>query len=279
MKVSNPLLFKAKQNSLPRNAFDLSHHSYFTSPTGLILPAYVEDINPGDYLKIDVQNFTRTQPCATAAFVRIREAEDFYFVPYRLLWRWFPEFYTSIQNTDSSYNPNSTNIPSALPYISGQQIYDILNDVSNSFFDFVTGTPAAHKFVRLLDMLGYPVGTDLSETKALYQPGTGNPVVNRGPFNQSHFNVFRLFAYMRVYHDFYRQTDYEVNDPTMYNLDKYASGGQISTADLKNALIYCGYKNWAKDRFTSLKPSPLSSTFDKVNNFVGQAPHLTPSDT
>ena len=115
MKGSNPLLFKAKQNSLPRNAFDLSHHSYFTSPAGLLLPAYVEDVNPGDFFKISVENFTRTQPGATAAFVRLKENVDFYFVPYRLIWRWFSEFYTSIQNTDSSYNPNGVTVPRGVP--------------------------------------------------------------------------------------------------------------------------------------------------------------------
>ena len=30
-----------KTNKSPRNGFDMSYHSYFTSPTGMLLPAYV----------------------------------------------------------------------------------------------------------------------------------------------------------------------------------------------------------------------------------------------
>lgn len=271
MKSSNPLLFKAKQNSLPRNAFDLSHHSYFTSPAGLLLPAYVEDVNPGDFFKISVENFTRTQPCATAAFVRLKENVDFYFVPYRLIWRWFSEFYTSIQNTDSSYNPNGVTVPVAVPYIKGSQFYELLTKSPADMEDLVTTTAAAYKVYRLMDQLGYPVKETLADTQGLYAPTTG-------PLRDVHFNIFRIFAYMRLYHDFYRNTDFETNDPAMYNLDKYSSGGQIQTSDLVNAFKFCGYKNWAKDMFTSVKPSPLYSVFGGINNFVGQKPYLSSDD-
>ena len=73
MLKSNPNVYPLKTNKSPRNGFDMSYHSYFTSPTGMLLPAYVQDVTPGDFLKLDVSNFTRTLPVNTAAFARIKK--------------------------------------------------------------------------------------------------------------------------------------------------------------------------------------------------------------
>ena len=102
---SNPNVYPLKTNKSPRNGFDLSYHSYFTSPTGMLLPAFVQDVTPGDFLKLDVSNFTRTLPVNTAAFARIKEKMDFFFVPYRLIWRWFDQFYTSVKDMTTAYSP------------------------------------------------------------------------------------------------------------------------------------------------------------------------------
>ena len=75
---SNPNVYPLKTNKSPRNGFDMSYHSYFTSPTGMLLPAFVQDVTPGDFLKLDVSNFTRTLPVNTAAFARIKEKMDFF---------------------------------------------------------------------------------------------------------------------------------------------------------------------------------------------------------
>ena len=48
---SNPNVYPLKTNKSPRNGFDMSYHSYFTSPTGMLLPAFVQDVTPGDFLK------------------------------------------------------------------------------------------------------------------------------------------------------------------------------------------------------------------------------------
>ena len=70
--------------SVPRNSFDMGYHTMFTCPVGLLLPTYVQDVQPDDYLKLDVSNFTRTMPVNTAAFSRMKEITKFFFVPYRL---------------------------------------------------------------------------------------------------------------------------------------------------------------------------------------------------
>ena len=74
--------------------------------------------------------------------------------------------------------------------------------------------------------------------------------------------IFRFFAFTRIYRDYYRNTDWEPNDSLAVNLDKYASGGNVTDADLLHWFIYLStcYKNIPKDMFMSQKPSPLYST-------------------
>ena len=57
MMKSNPNVYPMKTNKSPRNGFDMSYHSYFTSPTGMLLPAYVQDITPGDFFEIGCKQF------------------------------------------------------------------------------------------------------------------------------------------------------------------------------------------------------------------------------
>lgn len=77
---------KSLRNKTSRNGFDLSFKKNFTAKAGELLPVMVKEVLPGDSFKINLKSFTRTQPINTAAFARIREYYDFYFVPYDLLW-------------------------------------------------------------------------------------------------------------------------------------------------------------------------------------------------
>ena len=74
----------------------------------------------------------------------------------------------------------------------------------------------------------------------------------------------------RIYYEFYRQTDYEVNSPLSYNLDNCASDGSAAAnfAAFMNNMVAHPYKNWSKDKLTNLKPSILYSEFGSVNSYV-----------
>ena len=113
--------------SVPRNSFDMGYHTMFTSPAGLLLPTYIQDVQPDDYLKLDVANFTRTMPVNTAAFSRLKEITKYYFVPYRLLWQNFNQFYTGVSDITTAYTPQ-TGIPSTLPYLTIDHIIAILEN-------------------------------------------------------------------------------------------------------------------------------------------------------
>ena len=74
---ANPLQLSKMSLKQPRNAFKMSYHENFTSPVGQIIPCHVQDVCPGDYVKLDVKSFSRTVPCNTAAFARMTEHVDF----------------------------------------------------------------------------------------------------------------------------------------------------------------------------------------------------------
>ena len=74
---------------------------------------------------------------------------------------------------------------------------------------------------------------------------------------QPTFNPFRFLAYQRIFYDFYRHTDYIVNEPRAYNIDN-SSGGTAVDAINAQFMFYPRYSLWHKDRITSVKPSPLS---------------------
>ena len=95
--------------SVPRNVFDLSQHRVFSAKAGMLLPCYVDEVNPNESFRIDVNSFLRTQPLSTAAYARFNQRVDFFFVPLRLLCR---NFSNALFGTDFK----SSNMQSAKTY-------------------------------------------------------------------------------------------------------------------------------------------------------------------
>lgn len=247
----------------PRNSFDMSYHSYFTSPTGMILPNYVQELQPDETLDLSVSNFTRTQPVNTACFSRLQESTDFYFVPYRLLWKYFPEFINNLNDNKSSLYPNSKNpltdnIPlvSSVPGIKSNQIAALLGYTGKDEY----GYPINKGIERMLDLLGMPVSSGSQTTDSMYSvpsDATGEDA----KFNRV-FNVFRFLAYQYVYSEKFRNTDYTTNDPFSYNIDDSRTSVIENTVFSSDAsrlvsIFRPRYVQWRKDRMTALKPSTI----------------------
>ena len=86
---SNIMGLHGLKNNPSRNSFDLSHRNLFTAKVGELLPCFVQELNPGDSIKVDSSYFTRTAPLQSNAFTRLRENVQFFFVPYSALWKYF----------------------------------------------------------------------------------------------------------------------------------------------------------------------------------------------
>ena len=116
---------------------------------------------------------------------------DFFSVPYRLIWRWFDQFYTNVKDINTAYSPvDPATTPKDLHYLLGSDIGTYLNHGLTDQFGF----PVKHYLERILDLLGYPVAPgDATKTlPLLYASGSGILATH-------HFNPFRLFALSRIY--------------------------------------------------------------------------------
>lgn len=92
------------KNKVSRNAFDLSHRHMFTAQIGELLPVFVQWVNPNETFKLGYNGFTRTQPLQTAAFTRLRENVQYYFVPFQSLWKFFEQQVNNMTTGQSGEN-------------------------------------------------------------------------------------------------------------------------------------------------------------------------------
>ncbi len=269
------------RNHPHRSGFDLSRRICFTSKAGELLPVYYKLVYPGDKFNIRHQLFTRTQPVNTAAYTRIREYLDWYFVPLRLINKNLPQALMNMQNNPVQASGINTNkiVTNDIPYAplkasSGTTSLNALlrgmygNGQAESpsvlnFFGFNTASLAA----KLLMMLRYgnfvSDDTDISAYGLSYGLST-SPDFSLIAYNSDlALNVLPLAAYQKIYADHYRISQWEQNEPYTYNFDWYSGGNIFSSltgAALRsyiedNNLLTLRYANWPKDLFMGVMPN------------------------
>ena len=283
---ANPLQLSKMSLKQSRNAFKMSYHENFSSPVGQIIPCHVQDVCPGDYVKLNLQSFSRTVPCNTAAFARMTEHVDFYFVPYHLLWRPFKQLVNPVPDVNSALSLSSekSNTVSGVPYFTASQVASMFTNDSNAGHTQYTlfGLPNRPFAARLLDMLSYysdPTHAYLDKGDNVVAGQDNTWITN---FNNSYqpslkFNPFRILAFNRILSDFYRSTDYVQSNPRRFNIDDLDSGAQIPDERLRS-LFHCirsgdtdsttagvyscfPFAKWHLDRLISVKPSQLYGSF------------------
>lgn len=79
---------------ISRSTFDLSHEVLFTGFQQYLYPILVMDCIPGDIHKIGQTAVIRLQPLVAPILTGIKMKTDYYFVPYRILWDQFQDFYS-----------------------------------------------------------------------------------------------------------------------------------------------------------------------------------------
>lgn len=251
---------KSKAN-LQRNAFDLSRSDIFSASAGMLLPCFVEEVNPNEHFEITPSSFLRTMPLNTAAYTRLKQNVEFYFVPYRLLLRQFPQFIVGTDYSISSVAQLNT-YKAPLPALDFQKTLLALVGAASSSTSSdhsldSLGYPAWRGTLRLLDLLGYGVSASdvVSAVKA-------NPSITEQDISFVKVNPFRLLAYQKIYYDFYRNPFYELNNPKAFNIDLYytpTSPANVipiwsDSPSATNDMYLLRYRNWKKDYFNALSP-------------------------
>ncbi len=242
--VKSVLQKPLSQSNVSRNAFDVGYSNKFTSSLGMLLPCFVRECNPDEHYRINARMFTRTMPMNSAAFIQCTQHIEFFFVPYRLLWRDFPQFITGTKYPTSLQDAP---VSSDSPRFDLAKIYNTFRSkltASNptpaaGLGTDILGYPKIQNALRLLDLLGY--GCYYTPESYDFAPAVMNP--------------FRLLAYQKICADFYRVANWENNRVKSWNIDGLSLDltSTYNTTVLQNFLdnyLCLHYRPWKKDLFT-----------------------------
>ena len=231
-------------SNVSRNAFDVGYSNKFTSSLGMLLPCFVRECNPDEHYRINARMFTRTMPMNSAAFIQCTQHIEFFFVPYRLLWRDFPQFVTGTKFPTSLYD---SKVSSDSPKFDLAKIYNAFKDklsASNptpagGLGTDLLGYPKIQNAMRLLDLLGY--GCYYTPESMDFAPAAMNP--------------FRLLAYQKICADFYRVANWEDNRVKSWNIDGLnidltSSWNAVTLQNFLDNYLALNYRPWKKDLFT-----------------------------
>lgn len=226
---SNIMGLHGLKNKTSRNSFDLSHRNLFTAKVGELLPCAVFEMNPGDTISLDSSYFTRTAPLDTAAFTRLRENVQFFFVPYSLLWKYFNSQVMNMTQTAAGGDVSrvasgivdNAVVSTQMPFIDYRSIKVYLNSLLKSYTDkkagyeditLNNGELRSAASAKLLQLLGY--GNFPEQNMKEYQP-LSSVVVN----NSLNLSIFRLLAYQKICNDHYTYRQWQPYDASLCNID------------------------------------------------------------
>lgn len=214
-----------------RSGFVMSFENALTMKVGTLTPILCEEVLPNETYSLGYLGQVQLPPMATDFFGRVDMRLEAFFVPNRVVWGGWQNFYTMPQN-----NPYGDPVvrPQTLPYFTVSITSENLPSIKSSF-----GSGS------LADYLG------VSCLKDALSVGTTINIPNALPF----------FAYHKIYDDWYRNPKLQkpvfVNDSSRdrshylpWNPSSFNVGNDWALGDGVN-FISLRQRNYAKDRFTT----------------------------
>lgn len=248
---SNIMGFHGLKNKPSRNSFDLSHRNLFTAKVGELLPCFVQEVNPGDSVKVDCSYFTRTAPLQSNAFTRLRENVQFFFVPYSALWKYFDS--QVINMTKNANNQDISRIASSLtsnskvttqmPCVNYKTLHAYLlkfinqNPLVIKGSAFISGCYRHVESAKLLQLLGY--GNFPEQFAEFTARNTDHPENNFKDTtykNSPYLSIFRLLAYHKICNDHYIYRQWQPYNASLCNVD-YLTPNSSSLLNIDDALL------------------------------------------
>lgn len=263
-----------------RAGFDLSKKFCFTAKAGQLLPVYWKTLLPGTKVNLKDMHFTRTMPVNTAAYTRIKEYFDWYFVPLRLINKNLnPALVNMLDQSNIATSLIQNKIVSdEIPYTNFSTITEIFKNfeasVGDDQFD-VAGFKRIPQSIKLMRHLRY--GNFLYDSTWNSLPDKNMGYSSVKDFNlyaqwNLNVNILPLAAYQKIYCDYFRFEQWERAQPYTYNFDYY-SGGNILTEYENNPsdllqmdnLFTLRYANYPRDLFMGIFPSSQLGSVSTVS--------------
>ena len=306
---SNIMGLHGLKNKTSKNSFDLSHRNLFTAKVGELIPCSVFELNPGDTINLDTSYFTRTAPLDSAAYTRLRENVQFFFVPYSQLWKYFDSQVMNMTSTPNGAEisrvatglTSNSKITTQMPFVQYKALHEELTALANAGIDslntnnyikdnlFNNGEYRWSCSAKLLQMLGYgnfpEQNFSVSKGQSKYTLDTFG---NSDSTPSNHFNInlsiFRLLAYHKVCNDHYTYRQWQPYNAYLCNVDYLVpdKSGSLDISSLlpwKNnlsgkdnlTLLDMRFSNLPLDYFNGVLPSPQFGNESVVNLNLGSA--------
>lgn len=293
---SNIMGLHGLKNKTSRNSFDLSHRNLFTAKVGELLPCFVQEVNPGDSIKLDSSYFTRTAPLQTAAFTRLRENVQYFFVPYQCLWKYFE---SQVNNMTQNAHGDSVSliakspfdnakVTTDMPFISYSALHSYLNKMvnyasmtnvneKNYGFLYNNGCFRHAESAKLLQLLGYG-----NFNQQFLRFSKEKPYSLLGADNAPALSIFRLLAYQKICNDFYTYRQWQPYNaklcnidyvtPDSNNMDFSPQFGDLNPSSHRAPnFLDMRFSNLPLDYFNGVLPTPQFGKESVVNLNLGSA--------
>lgn len=239
-------IFTRRTVDIPnKSGYDLSFENLLTMKCGTLTPVVCEEMLPGDKVSLGFRGVIQLPPMATNFFGRVDLRLEAFFVPNRILWGGWQNFWTMPAN-----NPYGTPTirPSATPSWAANGMGD------ESFLK---------KFNRgsLADFLGVKI------SPVSVQSGSSG-----GPYSYSIPNILPFVAYHKIYDEWYRNSRIQkpvfVNGTSGLKNLPWITSGYEYTSTVNDEAITLGdgktlfdlrQRNWAKDYFTTAQLYPQAN--------------------
>lgn len=257
----NSAVFTSMEYDAPnRNAFNLSKQTHGTLRFGKLYPVYSRMVFSGDSFKIKPSHFIRFASVISPILNKISITYSAFYVPFRLVWKFFPTFISGGYNNDGIYtdaqgnyldkNDNLTTTPFK-PEIPTIDLLEQDQPTSPYVFEPYDGS--------LLDWLGYPTFPNQTALKSIVDSGEID-----ASFRSSQIvNALPLMCYHKVVKDWF--TNNNIKDESLLKsyIPSNVSGLQHSFTSPDGShskyrdisgVTQLAYVNYGLDYFTSALP-------------------------
>ena len=278
--MANLFSYGSVKNKPARSGFDWSEHFSFTAKAGELLPVYWKMLLPGTKVNLNLSSFTRTMPVNTAAYTRVKEYYDWYFVPLRLINKSIGQALVQMQDQPVQATSIVANksVTLDLPWTNAASMFTLLNYANVTLKDKynLNGFAKAATSAKLLRYLRYG-NCYYSSNPADVGKNKNFGLSSKDDFNllaakNVSFNVLPLAAYQKIYCDWFRFEQWENACPYTYNFDYY-NGGNVFNGVTVNSeefwsndnILSLRYANYNKDLFMGVMPSVQFGSVATVN--------------
>lgn len=305
---SNIMGLHGLKNKTSKNSFDLSHRNLFTAKVGELIPCSVFELNPGDTINLDTSYFTRTAPLDSAAYTRLRENVQFFFVPYSQLWKYFDSQVMNMTSTSNGADisrvatglTSNSKITTQMPFVQYKALHDELTAQANAGIDSLSSTTVLDSALdnngeyrwacsaKLLQMLGYgnfpEQNFGIAPNQTHYKLDTFGASGSADTQLNLNLSIFRLLAYHKVCNDHYTYRQWQPYNAYLCNVDYLVpdKSGSLDISSLlpwKNklsgkenlTLLDMRFSNLPLDYFNGVLPTPQFGSESIVNLNLGSA--------